>query len=111
MVGRGCGSPALQRCRQAACGACDGLAGLTPSQPCNPVDTALLTGGSQVVPYAWAAIRAIAEIEALADAARKPCIGLAALARRSAEPFLEPAGRDAPMANDEGVLHCGSFAK
>ena len=48
---------------------------------------------------------------------------LAALARRSAEPFanplaetfltrhMDPCGPNASMANDKGVLHCGSFCK
>ena len=58
------------------------------------VDTALLAGGPEVVPYPRAAIGAVAQLEAFPNTACEPCIGLAVLAGRPAEPSMEPAGRD-----------------
>ena len=79
--------------------------------------------GRQVVPYPWTAIGAVAELEALSDEAGEPGVVLAALARRSAHPFVEAAvgdrqnpahgaGRsDTTTPRDEAVLYCGSLAK
>jgi len=87
------------------------------------IDAALLTCSLQVMPYPWAAIGTVAKLEAYSNAARQPRVGLAVLAGRPAEPLIEPAGRNVhrpahrpgrpyvSMANDKGVLHCGSLAK
>ena len=89
----------------------------------DPVHAATLAQRPQVVPDTWTAVGAVAELEALPDEAGKPGVVLAALARRSAHPFIEatvrdrqnPAhgagGPDTTMPRDEAVLHCGSLAK
>lgn len=92
-------------------------------QPGNPVEPAALTHGSQVMPDTRAAVGSVTELEALTDESGQPCVVLAALTRRSAQPFIEPAvghchdpahhagGPDATVPGNEGVLHCGSLAK
>ena len=89
----------------------------------NPVKPAYLAHGAQFVPDTWAAIGTVTELEALADESGQPGIVLAALAGRSAKPFVKAAmghrhdpahhagGPDATVPGDEGVLHCGSLAK
>ena len=92
-------------------------------QPGNPVKSAALAHGAQIVPDTWAAVGAVTELEALTDEPGQPGVVLAALAGSSAQPFVEPAvghrhdpahhagGPDATVPGNEGVLHCGSLAK
>ena len=84
---------------------------------------ATLARDHQIFPDAWRAVGTLAQCEELPDANEQARIGKRPGAGRSSQPFVEAAcghpqkpahgsrGPDRPMANNEGELHVGSFAK
>lgn len=88
-------------------------------RPDDLVHPTTLAQRSKVVPDAWTALGAVAELEALSDLPFQPGVVLPALARRFTHTFGEAAvgdrqnpahgadGPDTTIPRDEAVLHCG----